>query len=118
MSKRLSWTAPVVLAALFFLSTGIGCDGGRQPTSTEPQAENQRAKTPDERIDYLIQMIHRKQSAKKNAQAARTLGGIGAPAARAIPELEKVIAENSDPEVKKAAAEAITSIQAAVALEN
>lgn len=107
-----------MLGALLFLSTGVGCDGGRQPTSTEPQAENQRAKTTDERVDYLIEMIHRKQSAKKNAQAARTLGGIGAPAARAIPELEKVAAQNSDPEVKKAATEAISSIQAAVASEN
>ena len=90
-----------------------GCEGGRTATATKPQAPNQRPKTTEERIDYLIAMLHRKQSPDKNLMAARELGEAGVDAVKAIPDLEQVMTDHADPKVRDMAQRAIAQIQAA-----
>ena len=68
-----------------------GCGGDPAPTATEPQSPDQMARTDQEVLEHLIEMLHRKNSLKKNAQAARQLGQMGAFAEPAIPELQKEI---------------------------
>ena len=92
-----------------------GCGGDPVPTATEPQAPGQMAKTDQEKLDYLIEMLHRKNSLKKNAQAARQLGQMGAFAEPAIPELREAIKETTDEKVRTDAEAAIKAIEEAVA---
>lgn len=92
-----------------------GCGGNPKPTATEPQAPGQMAKTDQEKMDYLIQMLHRKGNFKKNAQAARELGRMGAFAEPAIPELQKAIKASSDEKVRADAQAAVEQIEAAMA---
>lgn len=95
------------------LLVATGCAPERVPTATGPQAENQRAKTSEEQVDYLIGSLSAERGAKKNIQACKTLGRIGADAAKAVPELEKVKENSNDPDVRIAAEMAIMDIQAA-----
>ena len=88
-----------------------GCGGDPQPTATEPQAATQMAKTDEQKMEYLIQMLHRENSLKKNAQAARELGRMGAIAEPAIPELRKAIADTPDDRVRADAKAAIDQIE-------
>lgn len=92
-----------------------GCSGDRVPTATAPQAATQMAKTDEQKMEYLIEMLHRKQNLKKNAQAARELGRMGAVAAPAIPELRKAVEQTSDEKVRSDAKNAIAEIEKAVA---
>lgn len=101
-----------LLASCFCL---VGCGGDPKPTATEPQAPGQMAKTDAEKMTYLIEMLHRKENLKKNAQAARELGRMGAFAEPAIPELQKAIKTSSDEKVRADAQAAIQEIEAAVA---
>ncbi|QDS88857.1 hypothetical protein EC9_30520 [Rosistilla ulvae] len=106
----------VVWVALAIGSLGImGCGGDPEPTATEPQAPGQMAKSDDQKKEYLIEMLHRKNSLKKNAQAARELGRMGAFAKGAIPELQKAIEETSDEKVRSDAKSAIQAIETATA---
>lgn len=73
------------------------------------------AKTDQEKLDYLIEMLHRKENLKKNAQAARQLGQMGAFAEPAIPELQKAIKETKDDQVRSDSEAAIKAIEAALA---
>lgn len=93
----------------------MGCSGDRVPTATEPQAPGQMAKTDQEKMDYLIEMLHRKNSLKKNAQAARALGRMGAFAEPAIPELRQAAKQTSDQKVRSDAEAAIKEIENALA---
>lgn len=92
-----------------------GCSGDPEPTATAPQAPTQMAKTDEQKMDYLIEMLHRKNSLKKNAQAARELGRMGAFAEPAIPELERAVEETSDDKVRSDAENAIQEIEGALA---
>ncbi|WP_164102152.1 hypothetical protein [Candidatus Laterigemmans baculatus] len=92
-----------------------GCGGDPVPTATEPQAPGQMAKTDEQKMDYLIQMLHRENSLKKNAQAARELGRMGAIAAPAIAELRKAMEGTSDAQVRSDAEAAIKEIESALA---
>jgi hypothetical protein len=73
------------------------------------------ARTDQEILDHLIEMLRRKNSLKKNAQAARQLGQMGAFAEPAIPELREAIKETSDEKVRTDAEAAIKAIEEAVA---
>jgi len=92
-----------------------GCNSDPAPTATEPQAPGQMAKSEQETLEYLIEMLHRKENLKKNAQAARNLGQMGAIAESAIPELRKAIEETKDDKVRSDAEAAIKAIEEAVA---
>ncbi|QDS92904.1 hypothetical protein FF011L_16580 [Roseimaritima multifibrata] len=104
-----------VFSILLLVSTLsiMGCGGDPEPTATEPQSPSQMAKTDDQKIEYLIEMLHRKNSLKKNAQAARSLGNMGAAAESAIPELQKAIKTTKDDKVRTDSEAAIKAIQAA-----
>ncbi len=101
---------------LVVLLTGFtGCSGGRTPTfEGVPQADTQKEKTPEERIDYAIGALSR-ESASKAAAACKRLASYGADAVRAIPDLEKCAANYPVEEVKAAAEAAIVSIRTAEA---
>ncbi|MEZ6077568.1 MAG: hypothetical protein R3C56_18455 [Pirellulaceae bacterium] len=73
------------------------------------------ARTDQQILDHLIEMLHRKNSLKKNAQAARQLGQMGAFAEPAIPELREAIKETTDEKVRTDAEAAIKAIEEAVA---
>ncbi|QDV68670.1 hypothetical protein Poly24_23820 [Rosistilla carotiformis] len=106
----------VLLSVLFSGGLSlVGCGGDPEPTATEPQAPGQMAKSDEEKMEYLIEMLHRKNSEKKNAQAARELGRMGAFAKGAIPELEKAIQQTSDDKVRSDAQAAIQEIETAAA---
>ncbi|QDV12293.1 hypothetical protein CA51_21750 [Rosistilla oblonga] len=106
----------VLLSAFVFAGFGIvGCGGDPEPTATEPQAPGQMAKSDDQKMEYLIEMLHRKNSEKKNAQAARELGRMGAFAKDAIPELQKAVQQTSDDKVRTDAQAAIKEIETAAA---
>ncbi len=92
-----------------------GCGGDPVPTATEPQAPEQMAKTDQEKMDYLLLMLHRPESLKKNAQAARQLGLMGAFAEPALPELRRAVKESKDEKVRTDAEAAIKEIEAALA---
>ncbi|TWU10387.1 hypothetical protein Pla52o_56690 [Novipirellula galeiformis] len=92
----------------------MGCGSDPVPTATAPQAEGQMAKTDQEKMDYLIEMLHRKNSVKKNAQAARALGQMGAFAEPAIAELKKAVEQTSDDKVRSDAQAAIQEIETAL----
>ena len=97
------------------LTAFTGCDGGRTPTFEDvPQAETQREKTPEERIDYAIGALSR-ESAPKAAAACKRLASYGIDAVRAIPDLEMCAADYPDEQVKTAAEAAIVAIRAAEA---
>lgn len=91
-----------------------GCSGDPVPTATTPQAATQMAKTDEQKMDYLVEMLHRKENLKKNAQAARELGRMGAVAAPVIPELRKAMEQSTDERVRSDAKEAIKAIEDAV----
>lgn len=107
---RVIFSAWLVAACLAF----AGCSGDPVPTATAPQAATQMAKSDQQRLDYLIEMLHRKESLKKNAQAARNLGQMGAFAAPAIPELRKAVEQSPDEKVRSDAKDAIKAIEDAV----
>ena len=92
-----------------------GCSRDPVPTATEPQSSTQMAKTDEQKMDYLIEMLHRKENVKKNAQAARELGRMGAFAEPALPELRKAVEQTSDEKVRTDAQEAIKQIESALA---
>ncbi len=92
-----------------------GCSGDPVPTATAPQAPTQMKKTDEQKMDYLIEMLHRKANLKKNAQAARELGRMGAVAEPAIPELRKAVEQTSDEKVRSDAEDAIKEIEDALA---
>lgn len=92
-----------------------GCSGDPVPTATAPQAATQMAKTGEQKMSYLVEMLHRKENLKKNAQAARELGRMGAFAAPAVPELRRAMEQSSDEKVRSDAKDAIKAIEDAVA---
>ena len=73
------------------------------------------ARTDQEKMDHLLEMLHRKESLKKNAQAARQLGQMGAFAEPAIPSLQKAIKQTKDDKVRSDAQAAIKEIESAMA---
>lgn len=107
--KKLSVGSMVLCSILL-----AGCNQDREPTAKGPQPEHQRAKTDDETIDYLIAMLHREDSTKKNGMAARNLATFGVKAERALPDLKKVAQEHPDSGVKLDAEAAVLVIEAAM----
>jgi hypothetical protein len=93
-----------LLGGLAFLFTGCG----QQAPPSEIPLEKTPWLNPTKQIELL-----KSSDYQLKVLAARNLGRIGAGAAAAIPELEK-LREDKNPKVSKAASEAIEKIQAAM----
>lgn len=104
----------VALCLMILCPVFVACGGDPVPTATEPQAPNQTARTKDQKIDYLIKMLHRKTSENKNAQAAREPVRLGAAAEPFSPELPRAIEQTKAKNGRSDAEVAITGIETAL----
>jgi hypothetical protein len=99
-----------LLPSLLLILVFAGC--GKTVEIADPTPETTPWLYPEQNIEQLAS-----SDFKARAIAARNLGKMGAKAKDAIPELEKLVAEDGNEKVREMAAAALEKIHAAVAEE-